>query len=402
MSDLNILKNRDIIIISGQMLNDRYWTSKQYIAHELIKHNRVLYVETNYSFGKLLSGFLGKKWPVTLLGRITRDASGIDVLTPPPRLPWRNHFHWIGQLNQLILRWKIQRAMHKLDYRNPILWSFLHQTAALVGKIPAAHWIYHCVDDWPELLPMAGMGRSSQIMRDEWHLIQRVNVIFSVSTGLLHQYAIPEHKLYYIPNGVDISLFDPERYDQKLAPDDIADLPGPVIGFSGSLGKWIDLDLILKTAQTYPECALVIIGLNEKNPQVSQLFQHKNIYFLGMKPREEVPIYINAFDVCLMPFAKSMVGKGLMPLKLFEYLAMGKPIIATSSPALEAFEQILYLAKNTDDFVRQVGRALTESDTGLFQKRRDIATEYSWAARITQYDAAIQSSSKSTDYERNL
>ncbi|MCF7839997.1 MAG: hypothetical protein K9N22_04395, partial [Candidatus Marinimicrobia bacterium] len=69
-------------MISGQMLHDRYWTSKQYIAHELIKENRVLYVEANYSFGKLFLGLLGKDWPVTLFGRLNRDESGIDVLTP--------------------------------------------------------------------------------------------------------------------------------------------------------------------------------------------------------------------------------------------------------------------------------------------------------------------------------
>lgn len=400
MSDLKILKNRDIVMISGQMLHDRYWTSKQYIAHELIKENRVLYVEANYSFGKLFLGLMGKKWPVTLLGHLSRDESGIDVLTPPPRLPWRNHFHWIGQLNQLILRWKIQRAMRKLSYYRPVIWTFLHQTAALVGKLPAEYWIYHCVDDWPELLPMANMGKPDQIKRDEWNLIQQVDGIFSVSASLLSHYPLPREKLHLIPNGVDISLFNPEKYNDQHKPQDLAGLPVPILGFSGSLGKWIDLDLIVETAKAFPDASVVLIGLNEKNPRIQELQRYKNIRFLGMKSRERVPAYINAFDACLMPFSKSVVGKGLMPLKMFEYLAMGKPVIATRAPALESLKDILYLADDTKTFVEQVNRALEESDITLVWKRRDQAETYSWPARIRKYDTAIVTNIKHPENEQ--
>lgn len=390
MTELKILKNRDIVIISGQMLHDRYWTSKQYIANELIKENRVLYVEANYSFGKLFLGLLGKGWPVTLFGRLIRDASGIDVLTPPPRLPWRNHFHWLGQLNQLILRRKINCAMRKLNYQRPIFWTFLHQTAALIGKIPAAYWIYHCVDDWPELLPMARMGRPKQIMQDERRLIQRVDIIFSVSTSLLQHYHISPNKLHFIPNGVNVALFDPNDYINHPKPKDLARLPKPIIGFSGSLGKWIDTDLIIEIAKAFRKTSVVLIGLNEGNPHLGELQRQENIHFLGMKPREQVPVFINAFDVCLMPFARTAVGNGLLPLKLFEYLAMGKPILATRSNSLEPFEDILYLANNAGEFKYLLDQALAESDTKLVQKRRARAEEYSWTSRIKIYDEALQ------------
>lgn len=383
-----ILKNRDIVLISGQMLNDRYWTSKQYIAHELIKENRVLYVEANYSFGKLIQGLMGKSWPVTLLGKLKKDASGIDVLTPPPRLPWRNHFHWIGRLNQAILGWKIQRAMRKLSYYRPVIWTFLHQSAQIINRTKNSGSIYHCVDDWPELLPMAGMGAPNQIKRDEWDLINGVGTVITVSEKLLGHYQLPARKVFFIPNGVDTTLFNPDSAERRI-PFEMTNLPRPIIGFSGSLGRWIDIDLIIQTARSFPDAAIVIIGLNEKNPETQKLEAEKNILFLGMKSRREVPQYIGQFDVCLMPFAMTSVGQGLVPLKMFEYLSMGKPIVATNSTSLEKFKDVLFLADSPPEFLQQVGRAISDADAAGVRRRREKAFEYSWSARILAYDKAI-------------
>src|SRR6056300_832146 len=92
------LQNEDIVLISNQMLEDRYWTSKQYITQELVKANRVLYVEANYSFGKLLMGLLKGTWPVHPLGAFKQKHDKLWVLTPFPRLPFRNHIRFMGWL----------------------------------------------------------------------------------------------------------------------------------------------------------------------------------------------------------------------------------------------------------------------------------------------------------------
>ncbi|SVC41463.1 uncharacterized protein METZ01_LOCUS294317, partial [marine metagenome] len=185
------VQGKDIILISNQMLDDRYWTSKQYITMELIKNNRVLYVEANYSFGKLLSGMIGKKWPVVPFGRLQYENDNLSVLTPYPRLPYRNHFQWIGWLNQKLLLAKIRRATKKLNFEHPLLWTFLHQTANMIGKLDESVAIYHCVDDWSVLLPMAGMGEPKRIRKDEKKLISCVDVVFRVSAKLLGHFKIP-------------------------------------------------------------------------------------------------------------------------------------------------------------------------------------------------------------------
>ena len=385
-----MMEGKDIVLISNQMLDDRYWTSKQYITMELIKNNRVLYVEANYSFGKLLSGMMGKKWPVVPFGKLHDEKNNLSILTPYPRLPYRNHFQWVGWLNQKLLLAKIRWATKKLDFECPILWTFLHQTADLIGKLDESVAVYHCVDDWPALLPMAGMGKPERICKDEKKLISRVDLVFRVSAQLLSYLKIPNTKVFDIPNGVDIDLFNPERFSDESSQDDMKDIPRPIIGFSGSIGKWIDIELLIQVSKRFEKESIVIIGLNEKNPNIHKLQQLKNVHFLGMKSREEVPQYISGFDVCLMPFNRTEVGKGLLPLKMFEYLALGKPIVATSSEVLKQFEKVLYLADDKDAFVQEIENAMGDHDRTNSDSRRKYALKYSWKNRVSDYLVAIQ------------
>jgi len=385
-----MIENQDIIIISNQMLNDHYWTSKQYITMELIKNYRVLYVEANYSFGKMLTGLMGKKWPVTPFGKLYIKNQNLSILTPYPRLPFRNHFRWIGWLNQKLLLKKIRSTIKKLNYKNPILWTFLHQTADLVGKLKESISIYHCVDDWPILLSMANMGRTNRIREDEIALTSSVDIIFRVSSNLLSRLKIPNPILFDMPNGVDIDLFNPRQYSDDLVKHDMKNLSRPIIGFSGTIGKWIDIELIIQIAKCYKNGSIVLIGLNENNPNIDKLQNLNNIYFLGMKSREEVPEYISNFDVCLMPFNRTKIGEGLLPLKMFEYLALGKPVVATSSKVLKQFSDVLYLANDTDTFLEHIKNAITNHNSEYSDFRRDYVLKYSWGNRVNDYLSKIQ------------
>ena len=325
-------------------------------------------------------------------GRLQYENDNLSILTPYPRLPYRNHFQWIGWLNQKLLLAKIRRATKKLNFVHPLLWTFLHQTANMIGKLDESVAIYHCVDDWSVLLPMAGMGEPKRIRKDEKKLISCVDVVFRVSAKLLDYFKIPNTKVFDIPNGVDIDLFNPECYLDESLQDDMKNLPRPILGFSGSIGKWVDVELLIQVSRRYEEVSIVIIGLNEKNPNIHKLQHLKNVHFLGMKSREEVPQYISGFDVCLMPFNRTEVGKGLVPLKMFEYLALGKPVVATSSEVLEQFEEVLYLADDNDAFVQGIENAMVDHDRKNSVSRREWVLKYSWKNRVSEYLKVIQRS----------
>ena len=127
---------------------------------------------------------------------------------------------------------------------------------------------------------MANMGKSDRIIEDEKQLTSSVDIIFRVSTKLLGYLKMPNNRVFDIPNGVDIDLLNPKQYAGKSQKDDMKDLPRPIIGFSGSIGKWIDIELIIRIATFYRNASIVLIGLNEKNPAIFKLHNLNNIFLL--------------------------------------------------------------------------------------------------------------------------
>jgi len=129
----------DIIIVAGGMWTER-WTTYQPVANGLRRYFRVLYVEANYSLGKVSKACMRAPYPRTLSGRLRRVDDGFTLLTPPPRLPFRHYSGPIGRLNQIILRGAIRKAVEKTGLREPVLWIFLHQSSRLVGRLFTTAW----------------------------------------------------------------------------------------------------------------------------------------------------------------------------------------------------------------------------------------------------------------------
>ena len=132
-----------------------------------------------------------------------------------------------------------------------------------------------------------------------------------------------------------------------------------------------------------------MIGLNLRKKDINTLNQYDNFYYLGLKKQKKVPDYINYFDICLMPFNQTRIARSLLPQKVFQYLAMGKPVVSTDLFTLSPFSKILYLANNADQFVLGINHALEESDNKKIE-RIEFAKRYSWPSRLNEYDNAIK------------
>ena len=144
-------------------------------------------------------------------------------------------------------------------------------------------------------------------------------------------------------------------------------------------------DLLL----SFPNYSFVMIGLNLRKKDINTLNQYDNFFYLGLKKQTKVPDYINYFDICLMPFNQTRIARSLLPQKIFQYLAMGKPVVSTDLSTLRPFSKILYLANNADQFVIGINHALKEIDNNKIE-RIEFAKRYSWPNRLIQYDNAIK------------
>ncbi len=152
------------------------------------------------------------------------------------------------------------------------------------------------------------------------------------------------------------------------------------------MSHWVDLDLLAEMAAAHAEADLVLVGPVE-NIDVRPYSHLANLHFLGPVPYERVPSYINAFDVCLIPFHCNDLTADVDPVKAYEYLALGKPVVAVGLPELARYGDLVYLAPAREDAMGMLAQALAEVSQGtssaMLAERQRLARENTWASRVS-------------------
>jgi glycosyltransferase involved in cell wall biosynthesis len=165
-------------------------------------------------------------------------------------------------------------------------------------------------------------------------------------------------------------------------PVDTAMLPQPIIGYVGNINYRIDMDLIKWLAEHNPTWSFVFVGSVKPDVDLARLSAYKNLYFLGHRPYNDLPGYLHHFDVCLIPY-RPLREMG-SPIKLYDYLACGKPVVTTNFAGVVGFSDVVYIAEYYDDFQEMVERAIGERQEEaecLAQARRKVAQLCSWDVR---------------------
>ncbi|MDA8211797.1 MAG: glycosyltransferase, partial [Clostridia bacterium] len=168
-----------------------------------------------------------------------------------------------------------------------------------------------------------------------------------------------------------------------------ASIKGPVIGFVGVIQDWVDLDLMYAAAAAHPEWSLVLVGPVGVGIDVSRLKGLPNVHFLGRKDVGRLPGYLKAFDVCLNPFRMNELTRNVSPLKFYEYLASGKPIVTVDMPGIRDFAGVVEVARKPEEFVPCIERALREETPEKKAERLKRARENSWESRVRVMEEKI-------------
>jgi len=218
--------------------------------------------------------------------------------------------------------------------------------------------------------------------RLERRLLSLVDVVFVSSNGLLQKCQVYHSCVNLVPNGVDFARFTQES---AVALEKLAGFSPPIVGYVGSVADWIDLDLVANLACQNPNWTIAMIG-----PAHTDTSQHKeipNLHFLGPVVYADVAAYLQQFDVCIMPFKVNDLTRDVNPVKMYEYLATGKPIVSTCLPEVAQFGDLCYLSHTPDEFEEHVRIALTEQhlDSAEWSERRArriaAASANTWDAR---------------------
>ncbi|MCI0475981.1 MAG: glycosyltransferase, partial [Anaerolineales bacterium] len=231
-----------------------------------------------------------------------------------------------------------------------------------------------------------------QVREREARLLKIADLVFTSSRPLFDDKRAFNPNTFYLPNVADAELFALARDPSLPIPDDVKDLPHPMAGFIGNISAYkMDFDLLCAVAQKKLDMPFVLIGpvgRGDPSTDVAKLRAQSNIILLGERSYAELPRYVKAFDVCLIPNNLNESNRGSLPMKFFEYLAAGKPVIATDLPTLAEFRDFFYPVHNADEFVAALDGAINE-DAARADARIELARKYSWSARMEEIGSIV-------------
>jgi uncharacterized SAM-binding protein YcdF (DUF218 family) len=240
-------------------------------------------------------------------------------------------------------------------------------------------------------------------------LIREADLTFTTSEHLRSRAAASGGRVHRFPAGVNFDAFAQVRGANGPAPDDVARFPRPVVGYVGALHQWFDQTLLATVAERLPHISFALVG--PPYADTAQLSACRNVHLLGARSHDEVPRYIKAFDVGLVPYRLSAYTDSVYPVKLNEYLAMGIPVVATDLPEIRRFNaehgNVVAVAPTADDFATAIADALQPRDQTAIERRVDAARRNSWTERLAAMSALIEAAiaekrARAEPWERRL
>ncbi len=377
------------IVYFGDQWDD-LWRRRQQIAWRLSQKEPI--DETWYIEGPLTLTSLAKHW----LGRADGDAcdrwrrirekglqfetDSLHVVTPLTPLPTT-----ANTLGRWVNHWTHRQAVSRVARANRgkqvLLWLSKPMDLPWIDAFEPRLICYDSTERFWEFEDAPLRVRQLWRQQDE-RLARRADVVFVQTEEHLREKQAEGVNVFLMPNAADVDQFD---IPANSLPVDLECIPDPRIGYVGSINYRIDWDLVEHILRCLPQFNLVFIGNSAGNAKCEYLaHRYGNIHFLGPRPYQQIPAYLDGMSVCIIPFCATSLTISQSPLKLFDYLAAGKPIVATNGANVGELEPWVRIANHHDDLCLAVKRAAAEDCPKLEQTRRMVAAQNSWTVRVEQ------------------
>lgn len=385
-----MLSNHEILCLSN-MHWDGHMTCKQQIMLRLSKQNKVLYVNRPLTFLSPLSGNeeISPWRQFSEIGSKPREVRpNLFVATPPLMLPLR-HLQLSYMTNSQILVMWLHKTMYKLGLHSPIIWSYLPELARVVKSLPKKMSLYHCVDEHSAWGNWWNSARN--IRKREIEMLRNADLVIATSQNLQQKKVEISRHCHFIPNAADLDLFSRATHPETQVPSDLAALPKPVIGYVGILGpNHIDIDWVEFAAK---KSGYTFVFVGRKYPEtfdLSRLERCKNVYFFGFIEPAQLPCYLKGMEVCIMPYVKSERTDATFPLKLFEYLAAGKPVVSTRTDELVPYAHLISLVDTPEEFLEAINLAHHDDSHEKTKARVEAAKANTWDVRVEDISKLVE------------
>jgi glycosyltransferase involved in cell wall biosynthesis len=384
-----------IVCFSSQPWEDKMWTNKHHIASRLAKQHRVVFVnfrqQSPFKFVRQARQTdaktrvsLGRLWREPMLRQVLPGLEVLDVWTPwlnfvgsAHRL--RRSFEFEHRVN-VVGRWLAEQAIS-----DAVLWVYHPGYGDSVARIPHSLIVYDCVDEYtafPEF------RRAKAWMAERERRLCAVAGVVACTAPSLYESKkeLAPGRTHFVHNVGDAAHFEQALDLATPVPTDVAGLPHPVIGFIGAVSDYkLNLDWMLHLSAARPDWSIVLIGptgISDPSTDVGKLRARPNVHLLGHRSYEQLPSYLKGFDVAVIPYRLNDYTNGVFPIKFFEFLASGRPVVISPLPAVREYWGAVRVADTAESFVEACQAALAEEAPEAQRERIELARRNSWDSRV--------------------
>ncbi len=365
---------------------DEIWRRNQFLCDGLLRRSestQILFIQPPYdnSYAVRSRNFAEIRLSASL---VSGGYEGrLQLFTPTKWLP--NSLPSGRKLNESSLTKQVKRVLASLGWSATHLWINQHEAASLIDCEIAPQSIYDITDDWTKF--SGNQTHLDLVQQQDKKLCVESNQVIVCSDQLFEdkRNLVKSDRLHLIPNGVHVDHYQAVMDHSKSLHPGTDNWKKPVFGYTGTIhGDRVDVELVSRIAKANPQATIAMVGPNllDADDQLT-LSNHANIVFTGAKPYAELPDIMRAFDVCIVPHVVTEFTESLNPIKLWEYLAAGKPIVSTNVAGFRDFPELVYVSDSFDGFLLNLDGALNE-EPSFASARQSVAQQHSWDKRIDQ------------------
>jgi glycosyltransferase involved in cell wall biosynthesis len=382
-----------ILCFGSADFEERNWVNAQHLMWRLAATHEVLYVN---SLGLRMprAGRRDARRVLRRLGALIRPCRQPDparrlfVLAPLTLPPARGRL-W-GALRTRLLAAQLRAQLRRHGFERPLAWVFLPSAADVLARLPLGPVVYHCVDAY-EANPNVDRAL---VLRMERELLARAACVIATSAPLHARLAARHGRVLLMPNVVDLDAYPPLEA-RPPEPPELAGLPHPRVGYCGNLAAYkCDLALLTRAARARPRVTWVFIGgigQGEAGTPVAELLGLPNVRHLGEQPRERLGAFLHHLDAGLIPFVDNETTRHSFPMKFFEYLACGLPVVSRALPSLREHLRAphAFAYTSAEGFLDALDRALAPGEPADREARRALAERHAWDARMREIERLL-------------
>lgn len=362
------------------------WRNRHHLMSRLAQSNKVVYVEPRPYVHQVVASLRRGESGVGDLWRercMVQEQPNLWVYRPPRYAPLGGPPP-VRAATHVLRRGALRRELAVLGIKRPIVWISAPTQFDARLDLPARLRVYHIVDDYLAYHDLAAARRDSYARRER-ELIEWADLVVVVSPALLASKAAADRKAKFrlLPNGYDGAAYG--AGSPVAQPPELVALPRPILGYVGLISVRLDLALLDALAAAHPEWTLVLMGTVFRQgceDTLDRLVSRANVHFLPAVPGDQVADYVRSFDLGLLPYRVTQETMHASPLKLYEYLGAGLPVVAADVPGAQEFAAVVDIARTPEEWADAIACRLADDGPERRETRRAAVAPHTWDARV--------------------